>query len=130
MQVVSAVGEAFNNIVLHGYANRQTAVRAPEQVPRRQLREQQVREQIGSIDLRIQTRRGHIRIELRDWGSGFDPTRVPPPAFDTLPESGLGLFIMQSFMEMAYRPGRPNLLTLSKRYVERSSAVRKSEGAT
>ena len=117
MQVVSAVGEAFNNIVLHGYANRQK-------------QEQRVREQIGSIDLRIQTRRGHIRIELRDWGSGFDPTRVPPPEFDTLPESGLGLFIMQSFMAMAYRPGRPNLLTLSKRYVERSSAVRKSEGAT
>ena len=84
----------------------------------------------GSIDLRIQTRRGHIRIELRDWGSGFDPTGVPPPAFDTLPESGLGLFIMQSFMEMAYRHGRPNLLTLSKRYVDRSSAARKSEGAT
>ena len=128
MQVVSAVGEAFNNIVLHGYANRQTAERAPEQVQRQQVQRQAV--QIGSIDLRIQTRRGHIRIELRDWGSGFDPTRVPPPAFDTLPESGLGLFIMQSFMEMAYRQGRPNLLTLSKRYVERSSAARKSEGAT
>jgi serine/threonine-protein kinase RsbW len=122
MQVVSAVGEAFNNIVLHGYADR----KAREQ----QVREQQIREQTGSIDLRIQTRRGHIRIELRDWGFGFDPRRVPPPAFDTLPESGLGLFIMQSFTEMAYRPGRPNLLTLSKRYVERSSAVRKSEGAT
>ncbi|HVV50908.1 MAG TPA: ATP-binding protein [Polyangia bacterium] len=108
MQVVSAVGEAFNNIVLHGYANRKE----------------------GSIDLRIQTRRGYIRIELRDWGSGFDPTGVPPPAFDTLPESGLGLFIMQSFMEMAYRLGRPNLLTLSKRFVDRSSAARKSEGAT
>jgi serine/threonine-protein kinase RsbW len=120
MQVVSAVGEAFNNIVLHGYAARRAPARqAPEQ-----------REQTGSIDLRIQTRRGHIRIELRDWGSGFDPTEVPPPSFDTLPESGLGLFIMRSFMEMAYRPGRPNLLTLSKRYVERSSAVRKSEGAT
>jgi serine/threonine-protein kinase RsbW len=117
MQVVSAVGEAFNNIVLHGYANGRA-------------QGQQVREQIGSVDLRIQTRRGHIRIELRDWGSGFDPTAVPPPAFDTLPESGLGLYIMQSFMEMAYRPGRPNLLTLSKRYVERSSAIRKSEGAT
>jgi anti-sigma regulatory factor (Ser/Thr protein kinase) len=111
MQVVSAVGEAFNNIVLHGYADR----RAPEQP--------------NSIDLRIQTRRGHIRIELRDWGSDFDPTAVPPPAFDTLPESGLGLFIVQSFMEMTYRPGRPNLLTLSKRYVERPSAVRKGEGA-
>ena len=108
MQVVSAVGEAFNNIVLHGYAGRKE----------------------GSIDLRIQTRRGHIRIELRDWGSGFDPTEVPAPAFETLPESGLGLFIMQSFMEMAYRLGRPNLLTLSKRYVDRSSAARKSEGAT
>ncbi len=119
MQVVSAVGEAFNNIVLHGYADRQAR--------EKQAREQQ---QIGSVDLRIQTRRGHIRIELRDWGSGFDPRRVPPPAFDTLPESGLGLFIMQSFMEMAYRPGRPNLLTLSKRYVERPSAIRKSEGAT
>ena len=108
MQVVSAVGEAFNNIVLHGYSGRRE----------------------GSIDLRIQTRRGHIRIELRDWGSGFDPTGVPAPAFDTLPESGLGLYIMQSFMEMAYRIGRPNLLTLSKRYVDRSSAARKSEGAT
>ena len=131
MQVVSAVGEAFNNIVLHGYADRRGREQpSQEQRIREQVREQQVREQIGSIDLRIQTRRGHIRIELRDWGSGFDPRRVPPPAFDTLPESGLGLFIMQSFMEMAYRPGRPNLLTLSKRYVERSSAVRKSEGAT
>lgn len=123
MQVVSAVGEAFNNIVLHGYAGRGEASRGEA------MRSEVIRKE-GSIDLRIQTRRGHIRIELRDWGSGFDPTGVPPPAFDTLPESGLGLFIMQSFMEMAYRTGRPNLLTLSKRYVERSSAARKSEGAT
>jgi len=109
MQVVSAVGEAFNNVVLHGYAGRKE----------------------GSIDLRIQTRRGLIRIELRDWGASFDPTKVPPPAFDTLPESGLGLYIMQSFMHMTYRAGRPNLLTLSKRFlVERASAARKTEGAT
>jgi anti-sigma regulatory factor (Ser/Thr protein kinase) len=108
MQVVSAVGEAFNNVVLHGYAARKE----------------------GSIDLRIQTRRGLIRIELRDWGASFDPTTVPPPAFDTLPESGLGLYIMQSFMDMTYRAGRPNLLTLSKRYLERASAARKTEGAT
>jgi anti-sigma regulatory factor (Ser/Thr protein kinase) len=109
MQVVSAVGEAFNNVVLHGYAGRKE----------------------GSIDLRIQTRRGLIRIVLRDWGASFDPTTVPPPAFDTLPESGLGLYIMQSFMDMTYRAGRPNLLTLSKRYlVERVGAARKTEGAT
>jgi serine/threonine-protein kinase RsbW len=109
MQVVSAVGEAFNNVVLHGYAGRKE----------------------GSIDMRIQTRRGLIRIELRDWGASFDPTTVPPPKFDTLPESGLGLYIMQSFMDMTYRAGRPNLLTLTKRYVaERVGAARKSEGAT
>ena len=53
----------------------------------------------GIIDLRIQTRPGHIRIELRDWGSGFEPTRVPPPAFDTLPESGLGLFIAKGLVQ-------------------------------
>jgi len=37
---------------------------------------------------------------------------------------------MQSFMDMTYRAGRPNLLTLSKRYLERASAARKTEGAT
>ena len=107
MQVVSAVGEAFNNVVLHGYAGRKEA----------------------SIDLRIQTRRGLIRIELRDWGASFDPTTVPAPALDTLPEPGLGLYIMQSFMDMTSRPGRPNLLTLSKRFAERAAA-RRTEGAT
>ncbi len=107
MQVVSAVGEAFNNVVRHAYAGRKS----------------------GSVELRIVTRRGYVRIEIRDWGASFDPTGVPPPAFDTLPESGLGLYIMQSFMTMAYRPGRPNLLTLSKRYLDRASA-RKGQGTT
>src|SRR5580704_4005892 len=101
-EVLSAVGEGFNNVVLHG------------NVGRRQ----------GSIDLRIQARRGQIRIELRDWGPGFDPSMVRPPVIETLPESGLGLHIMQSFMTMSYRSGRPNLLTLSKRLVERESEAR------
>jgi serine/threonine-protein kinase RsbW len=94
--VISAVGEAFNNVAIHGYAGRDD----------------------GPVDLRIETSRGQIRIELRDWGSSFNPKEVAPPQLETLPESGLGLFIMQSFMDLAYRPGRtgrPNLLTLSKR---------------
>jgi anti-sigma regulatory factor (Ser/Thr protein kinase) len=99
-QVLSAVGEGFNNAVLHGKAERKEA----------------------SIDLRIRTRRGQIRIELRDWGPGFDPKAVRQPVIEALPESGMGLHIMQSFMAMSYRTGRPNLLTLSKRFEERQGA--------
>src|SRR5262245_15587099 len=92
MQVVSAVGEAFNNIVLHGYDGRGD----------------------GIIEMEIRTRPERISIEMRDYGSSFDPTTVPPPDFDALPESGWGLFIIRSFMNISYTPGRPNVLTLTK----------------
>jgi serine/threonine-protein kinase RsbW len=92
MQVVSAVGEAFNNVVLHGYRGH------PE----------------GIIEMEICPRSERISIELRDWGESFDPTAVPPPDFDSLPESGLGLFIIKAFMQIGYRPGQPNVLTLTK----------------
>jgi serine/threonine-protein kinase RsbW len=92
MQVVSAVGEAFNNIVLHGYAGRDD----------------------GVIEMQIRTRRDRISVEFRDYGASFDPTNVPTPDFDSLPESGLGLFIIRAFMQISYRPGRPNVLTLTK----------------
>lgn len=108
IQVVSAVGEAFNNVVLHGYAD----------------------QEVGTIELRIQTRRGRIQIELRDWGASFDPGAVPAPQLDELPESGLGLYIMQSFMDIAYRPGRPNILTMVKRLEDSQIDARKAESAT
>jgi serine/threonine-protein kinase RsbW len=107
IQVVSAVGEAFNNVVLHGYAG-QTK---------------------GTIELRIQTHRGRIEVELRDWGESFDPGTVPSPELDDLPESGLGLYIMQSFMDIAYRPGRPNILTMSKQLGAEPTEAQKAEGA-
>jgi anti-sigma regulatory factor (Ser/Thr protein kinase) len=92
MQVVSAVGEAFNNIVLHGYEGRGD----------------------GVIEMEIRTRPERISIEMRDYGSSFDPTTVPPPDFDALPEHGWGLFIIRSFMNISYAAGRPNVLTLTK----------------
>jgi anti-sigma regulatory factor (Ser/Thr protein kinase) len=106
-QVLSAMGEGFNNVVLHGNVGRE----------------------VGSIELRIRIRPSYIRIELRDWGPGFDPSTVPPPAIETLPESGLGLHIMQSFMAMSYRSGRPNLLTLSKRLDEPPRAATRKRSA-
>jgi serine/threonine-protein kinase RsbW len=92
MQVVSAVGEAFNNIVLHGYEGRGD----------------------GVIEMEIRTRPERISIEMRDYGSSFDPTTVPEPDFDSLPESGWGLFIIKAYMTISYTQGRPNVLTLSK----------------
>jgi len=91
-QVVSAVSEAFNNLVIHGYQGRQD----------------------GQVDISIRTSVGRMDIEVRDWGIGFDPTAVPIPELDALPESGLGLYIMQSFMQVGYRRGRPNVLKLGK----------------
>jgi hypothetical protein len=96
IQVISAVGEAFNNIVLHGYSRRRD----------------------GIIKLRIRPRPGEIRVEMRDWGESFDPKAVPVPDLATLPESGLGLYIIHSFMEVSYIPGRPNILILYKKLDE------------
>jgi len=98
--VVSAVSEAFNNLVLHGYEGRND----------------------GRVDVLIQTAPGKIQIELRDWGRGFNPKTVPMPELDTLPESGLGLYIMRSFMGVSYRRGRPNLLKMTKKLPERTAS--------
>jgi serine/threonine-protein kinase RsbW len=104
--VVSALGEAFNNLVMHGYGGRRD----------------------GLIKLRIEPKPGEIRIEIRDWGKSFDPKAVPPPDLADLPESGLGLYIIHSFMEVGYSPGRPNVLTLSKK-LEPHPDRRVSEGS-
>jgi serine/threonine-protein kinase RsbW len=109
-QVLSAVGEGFNNIVLHGKVGR---VARPEGD--------------AEVDLRIETRPGRIQIELRDWGPGFDPSRVPRPPIEALPESGMGLHIMKSFMDMSYRAGRPNVLKLNKRLGEKAEPARASK---
>ena len=42
------------------------------------------------------------------------------PDLESLPESGLGIFIIKSFMDqVVYRPGAPNLLEMTKRIVSR-----------
>ena len=91
-KVVSAVSEAFNNIVLHGYAGRDD----------------------GVIEMKIRTGPDRISVELRDWGESFDPSAIPLPDLESLPESGLGIYIIRSFTKVEYRAGRPNVLVLSK----------------
>lgn len=91
--VVSAVGEAFNNIAIHGYKGR-----AP-----------------GVIEIQVDATPDQLSVELRDYGSSYDPNAALQPDLDALPESGLGVFIMKSFMDrVEYTPGAPNVLKLTK----------------
>jgi serine/threonine-protein kinase RsbW len=93
-QVVSAFGEAFNNVALHGFVG--------------------VGE--GEIEIEIDVGGDAMTIRMKDYGVGFDPSSVPKPDLGTLPESGLGLFIIKSFMdEVHYQTGAPNVLTMTKR---------------
>lgn len=92
-QVVSAFGEAFNNLVIHGY----------DGVPP------------GRIEMEARCEGGVFEVVLRDTGRPFDPSSHDAPP-DELPEGGMGLFIMRSFMdELRYVAGPPNELTMVKR---------------
>jgi serine/threonine-protein kinase RsbW len=92
-QVVSAFGEAFNNAAIHSYRNTKP----------------------GDVEIEVDVGPAHITIRLIDFGTSFDPELVPQPDLDALPESGLGLYIIRSFMdEVTYEPGSPNVLSMTK----------------
>ena len=83
--VVSACSEAFNNIAIHGY-----------------------REQPGDVRIEIEPGELGIAISIFDRGPSFDPAEIAAPCLDELPESGMGLYIIRSFMDdVSYHPGDP-----------------------
>jgi anti-sigma B factor antagonist len=50
-----------------------------------------------------------------DHGQPFALSAVPAPDLDALPESGMGVYIMKSWMDdVSYEPGSPNVLSLTK----------------
>ena len=92
-EVVSAVGEAFNNAVFHAYALTR-----------------------GDVCLTMSFDMARIVIELVETGTAFDPEAVPELAGDEPQESGMGLFIIRRFVdELLYTPGPPNRLRMVKR---------------
>lgn len=117
-QIVSALGEALNNVVLHAYRG----IRG------------------GHIELDVHASPGEVEIRIQDRGRGFEPSEIaafdvsradawglgldaigePSIDLERLPESGMGLFIMRSFMdEVTYTRGgggKPNVLVLRKRW--------------
>lgn len=93
-QVVSAFSEAFNNLAIHGYQDANTSD--------------------CRIDLEISSDDVAFVIRLVDWGKVYDPASYADLP-DELPERGMGLFIIRSFMdEISYVKGPPNVLTLKK----------------
>lgn len=93
-EVVSALGEAFNNTVFHAYRGR------PD----------------GRVTIEVEPQGDLLEVRIIDEGITFDLSAVPTPDLDELPESGMGLFIIRSFMDdVSYRSGPPNVLSLRKR---------------
>lgn len=89
---VSAVGEAFNNVVVHAYADRP-----------------------GQVAIEIEPTSRALVVRLMDEGTSFDPSVVPAPQLELLPEGGMGLYIMRAAMdEVVYEAGSPNVLRLVK----------------
>lgn len=92
-QVVSAFNEAFNNLCQYAYPGG-----------------------AGEVEVRLEIRPDRLIIELWDEGATYDLAEVTLPDLEDLPESGLGLFIIRSFMsEVEYLPraeGARNVLRL------------------
>lgn len=100
-KVVSAVGEAFNNVAIHAYRDLSP----------------------GAVELEIEANADGITLRMSDRGRSFEPSLEAQrqPDLASLPESHMGLYIMRSCMDkVTYRPGgsptTPNLLTLTKRF--------------
>jgi serine/threonine-protein kinase RsbW len=101
-KVVSAVGEAFNNIAVHAY----------ERVS-------------GHAELELEFEPDRLTVHLRDTGDGFnlaaDLAAELGNKLEALRESHMGLEIIFACMdEVTYArgdAGAPNVLTMTKRYL-------------
>lgn len=95
LHVVSAFNEAFNNLALHAYGEHQ-----------------------GTVELLLELSPTQLKLVLSDSGRSFDFDAVNDPDLQELPESGLGIFIIRSFMnEVRYEPksdGQTNVLRMVK----------------
>lgn len=68
----------------------------------------------------------YIEIEIRESGASFDIAQVTSPDLQSLPEGGMGLFIVRSFVdELWYEPGPTNVWSLVK-YRSRAAASARS----
>ncbi len=92
--IVTAFGEAFNNVAIHGYKDRAD----------------------GMLDVEAELGPNHMTLKLMDEGNVVDLSAVDAPNLDLLPEGGLGIFMIYALVdEVFYESGKPNVLSLTKR---------------
>lgn len=93
-ELITAFGEAFNNVVTHGYRDCE----------------------VGMLEVEAELGPSQMVLRLRDEGRSVDFATVKPPDLESMPEGGMGIFLMHAMVdEVAYRGGNPNELTLTKR---------------
>src|ERR1044071_4083071 len=72
------------------------------------------------VEVRLETEEGAVVVVIRDYGSGFDPSKLPDPtsADNLLNPSGRGIFYMRTFMdevEHSTHPEGGSVVRLTKR---------------
>jgi serine/threonine-protein kinase RsbW len=93
-ELVTAFSEAFNNIVIHGYRDQTD----------------------GMLDVECEIKPDEITLSLKDRGHEVDFEDVSPPDLSSMPESGMGVFMIHALVdEVKYLGGSPNVLHLTKR---------------
>jgi serine/threonine-protein kinase RsbW len=93
-EIVTAFGEAFNNIVIHGYRDRAD----------------------GMLDVEADICPDWMTLRLIDNGRAVDFDGLHPPDLDSMPERGMGVFMIHALVdEVVYQGGVPNVLSLTKR---------------
>jgi serine/threonine-protein kinase RsbW len=93
------VNEAMANIIRHAYAGKTDR----------------------PIQLNALVTRDGMTIELRDWGNGIDPSRLPHRPYNPLEPGGVGLICLNQWMDaVTYAPKSDGMLTtLKKRLPQR-----------
>ncbi len=92
-EMITAFGEAFNNIVIHGYEGRSD----------------------GMLDVEAELGHDRLTVRLIDTGASVDFSHVPAPDLESMPEGGMGVFMIHALVdEVGYRAGTVNVLSLTK----------------
>ena len=122
-QLVSAVSEIFNNIVIHGYQRSpnalvpETAPEDPEQLPGEAHYKSMIAP-VPPIDFELKLDDYCLNIVITDHGEAFDIDNIPAPELESLPEGGMGIHIARSFVDkLTYTSGPPNVWHLTKTVV-------------